>query len=388
MMAGDRTAIRVAHVITGLMVGGAEMVLTRLLGSLPRAEFPPLVVSLLSGGQLAGRLAELEVPVVSLGMTRALPSLRALVRLRRELRRFSPAVVQGWMYHGNLAAWLGARAIPGTPVAWNIRQTLYGLGRERISTRLVIRAGAQLSNRVAVVVYNSEVARSQHQDAGFRPLRTQVIPNGFDTETYRPSADAASVLRADLGMPAGRRVVGLVSRYHPMKGHATFLEAARRVLDTGLDVSFVCAGRDVTSTNAALRAHISRLRLGDRVHLLGERPDTPRLFAGFDVTCCASGWGEGFPNVVGESMACGTPCVVTDVGDGPLVAGATGIVVPRDDPVGLAKGLLTMLRLPARERAELGQAARARIAREFSLEQCATKYAALYRETLARRALA
>lgn len=368
------------------MIGGAEMVLTRLLGALPRDEFPVMVVSLLSGGPLAERLATLDVPVVSLGMRRSLPSLPALARLRRELRQFRPAVVQGWMYHGNLAATLGAGAVPGTPVAWNIRQTLYDLSRERIGTRLVIRAGARLSSRTAVILYNSDVARTQHEAVGFRPPRTEVIPNGFDTEVFRPSAEAAASLRAELGIPVGRRLVGLVSRYHPMKGHATFLEAARRVIDAGADVAFVCAGTGVTPTNAALRTQVLRLRLGDRVHLLGERSNTPRLFAAFDVTCSASGWGEGFPNVVGESMACGTPCVVTDVGDGPRIVGATGVVVAPGKPGDLAQGLLQMLHLDSVALLDLGRAARERICREYSLEMNRARYALLYRSLCQQRA--
>jgi len=171
---------------------------------------------------------------------------------------------------------------------------------------------------------------------GFRPLRSEVIPNGFDTELFRPSPEAAAAVRAELDFRAGRRIVGLVSRYHPMKCHASFLEAARVVLEAGADVAFLCAGTDVTPGIAALREQISRLGLTSRVHLLGERGDMPRLFAAFDVTCGGSGWGEGFLNVVRESMACATPSVATDIGDSRRIVGGAGVFVPPGKPGDLA----------------------------------------------------
>jgi glycosyltransferase involved in cell wall biosynthesis len=165
-----------------------------------------------------------------------------------------------------------------------------------------------------------------------------------------------------------------------MKGHDDFLAAARQLLNEGVEADFVCAGRDVTPQNPVLAELVHRYDLGGRVHLLGERNDTPRLFAAFDLLCCASTSGEGFPNAVGEAMACGTPCVVTDVGDAPSIVGDKGVVVPRNEPGGLARGLRALLELPNVERGALGRGARARIESEFALAKAAASYAGLYRE--------
>lgn len=344
------------------------------------------MISLLAEGPMAERIRSLGCQVVSLNLPRGLPSTRGVLLLRRALQRFKPRVVQGWMYHGNLAAWVGARFLgTRTPVAWNIRQTLYAIQRERPVTRLAIRAGARMSPWVDMTVYNSEVARAQHEQIGYRPQRSVVIPNGFDLQVFRPSPEARTSLREELGLPQDGLVVGLVNRLHPMKGHLTFLEAARRVVDAGVAATFVCAGRDVTLQDAKLRASTTRFDLGDRVRFLGERADTPRLFAAFDITCMTSSWGEGFPNVVGESMSCGTPCVVTDVGDSKLIVGSAGRVVPPEDPSALADGIIDLLRLTPESRRLLGDAARQRVATLFTQEQCATRYQALYR-TLAHPA--
>jgi glycosyltransferase involved in cell wall biosynthesis len=379
------STIPVAHLITGLLIGGAEVQLARLLTVMPREAFPALVISLMPDGPMAPRIRELGVRVVPLGMKRGWPSAAALVRLRRELRAFRPRIIQGWMYHGNLVASIGARMVPGTPVAWHILQTLYDPGLERLGTRLAIRAGAPLSRRVAAIVYNAQVSKSQHEAAGYHPRREAVIPNGFDTDAFRPSADARSALRAELSLSPDRQIIGLVNRYHPMKGHDTFLRSARMILDAGANASFVCAGRDVTPSNPVLRELIRDLGLAGRVHLLGERSDTAGLFAGFDVTCCASSWGEGFPNVIGESMACGTPCVVTDVGDGACAVGDTGLVVPPRNPGALCVALLKILSMPVEARRSLGLSARKRVVTGFSLQRYGENFASLYRELLSER---
>ncbi|HXG45162.1 MAG TPA: glycosyltransferase [Gemmatimonadales bacterium] len=368
------------HIITGLEVGGAEITLSRLLGALPSQEFSSSVISLLPGGVVAGWIRDLGVPVRSVEMFRGIPTPAAAWRLRRLVRTLQPAVVQGWMYHGNLAAWYARWGLDrAVPVAWNIRQTLYELRRERPGTRLVIAAGARLSPGISAVVYNSELARRQHEAYGFRPPLARVISNGFDCERFRPAPDARAALRAELGIPANRLVVGMVSRWHPMKGHETFFAAARLVLDRGLDVAFVCAGRGVTAANPRVSAALERQGLGGRVYLLGERSDTPRLYAGFDVSCCSSSWGEGFPNAVGEAMACGTPCVVTDVGEARALVGDAGRVVPPGDPAALGAAVGTLLAAGTEARHRLGAAGRARILREFSLQRMAEAYADFYR---------
>ncbi len=374
-------AIPVMHVITGLTTGGAETALERLLLSLPRDEFPATVVSLIPGGPVMGRIEAAGVPVYSLGMRRAIPSPRGALQLRQLVRRIRPAVLQGWMYHGNLAAWFARSAgVAGIPLAWNVRQTIYDLGRERPGTRAVIRLGARLSGRADAIVYNSEVARRQHEAIGYAGARARVIPNGFDCERYAPRPGARLALRRELGLAEQTLVVGMVSRYHPMKRHEVLFAAARQILDRGVDAVFVCVGREVVDGNPRLAEPIARLGLGAHVRLLGERHDMPDLFSAFDVACSPSGWGEGFPNAVGEALACGTPCVVTDVGDSGYVVGTGGIVVPPDNPIALGTALLGLLQGPADVRRALGAQGREHVRQHFSLAVNRDRYARLYRE--------
>lgn len=357
------------------------MSLVRLLEGLDRARFVSLVVTLRDGGTLTERAQRAGASVVSLGMRTSLPSPATIARLRAALRAFAPDVVQGWMYHGNLAATLGARLLPERPaLVWNIRQSLASVRHQRAGTRLVIRANALLSRRADRIVNNSVTSARQHAALGFDASRVEIIANGFDTERFRPSAALRRAVRHELGLAPDALLAGMIARFDPVKRHDLFVAAIEHAARSGLDVHAVLAGTGVTAANPDLARLVSRPDLAARIHLLGERADVEHLMPALDVLVSASGWAEGFPNVLGEAMASGVPCLVTDTGDCAEIVGAGGVVVPPGDASALHAALDALLRMPQRERVALGEAGRERVAAEFSLARCVARYAALYEE--------
>jgi glycosyltransferase involved in cell wall biosynthesis len=369
--------MRLLHVITGLQTGGAEMMLCKVLDALRAGRFDSAVLSLMPPGSVGERISLLGIPVDSLRIRSGVPSLAAILRMRRLVGAFKPDVIQGWMYHGNLAAWLSHRWANRAPVVWNIRQSLYEIRREKRLTRWVIRLGAALSSRVQAIIYNSYTSRSQHEAMGYDCRHALVIPNGFDIDRFRSSPEMRLAFRKALKVDADVPLVGMVARWHPMKDHANFLRGAAGVLERCSDAHFVLVGRDVDADNTVLLDMIGSLKLADRVHLLGEVSDVPALMAALDVLVSASG-SEAFPNVLGEGMACGVPCVATDVGDSALVLDGHGRVVPPHDPAALSAAVIELLRLDPHRRVELGAAARLHVEAKFSLSEIADRYAALY----------
>ena len=237
---------------------------------------------------------------------------------------------------------------------------------------------ARFSGCPAVVLVNSEAGRLRHHALGYRPKRWQVIANGFDVGHYHPDPATGRQVRAELGVPDDALVVGLIARFDPMKDHAGFLDAAGRVARRHPRVRFVLAGRQVCPENPAFAAAVAG-SLAGRVSLLGERGDIARLMAAFDICCLSSAFGEGFPNVIGEAMACGVPCVATDVGDAGRIIGDTGRVVPPGNPAALAEALDDILELSPEARGQLGALARQRIVDEFSIDGIALQYVDVYR---------
>ena len=225
---------------------------------------------------------------------------------------------------------------------------------------------------------NSEAGRAAHLRLGYRPRRWEVIPNGFDTALFRPDPKSRAAMRRALGIPGKAPLIGMLARFDPMKDHATFLAAAAHLAAERPDIHFLVAGRGVIPENSALAAGPA---LAGRLHLLGERPDAPCLLAALDIATLTSAFGEGFPNVIGEAMACAVPPVATDVGDAKLLIGATGRVVPPRNPVALAAAWDEILALNPGHRAAMGAAARERIVGNYSLQAVIERYSALY-ETL------
>lgn len=373
----------IAHVITGLGTGGAEMMLLRLLTLTDREQWRPIVISLRDRGPIGERIAGLDVPVISLQMRGPLHAATGLWRLRAALRAAAPAIVQGWMYHGNLAGWIG-RAVTRrqVPLLWNIRYTPAGLELEKRGTAAAIRWGARLSSRPALIIYNSLASAARHAQLGYAPTRTQVIPNGLDAAQFAPSPAARAAWRTRIGATAQTVVIGRVGRYHPMKDYPTFLRAVA-LLPSGPDATrFVLAGEGVHDTNEALTTLIRELGIGDRVRLLGDVCDVHELNAALDIACSSSAYGEAFPTVVAEAMACGVPCVATDVGDSAWVLGGTGIVVRPGEPDALAAACQKLIDAGPEERRRMGTAARERVLQAFTLRAAAAKYDDVYQSVL------
>ena len=371
--------IRVVHLITGLNTGGAEMMLAKLVAGLDRAEFASHVVTLLGEGPLAERVRAAGVPVDSLGLARGAMDPRALWRLARLLRRVRPQVVQTWLYHADLLGIVAARLAGTGRVVWNLRCSNMDFSHSGRLTRYTVAACARLSPLPEAVVTNSRVAVDVHRALGYCPRRVEVIPNGFDLERFAPDPAAREAVRAGLGVPALAPRVGRAARVDPQKDHETFLRAASAVAQARPDAHFALLGDGTGPDGAGLSALLREAAPGLRLHRLGRRDDVARVLAGLDVAVLSSAYGEGFPNVVGEAMACAVPCVVTDTGDSAEVVGGTGRVVPPRDAQALAGAVLGLLALPAGERQALGQAARERVGERFSLPAVVRQYAALYR---------
>jgi glycosyltransferase involved in cell wall biosynthesis len=357
--------------------------LARLIGATNRDRISSIVVSLSTVGTVGSDIERMGVPVFALGMRSGTPMWSALWRGVRLLRQFRPAVLQTWLYHADLAGLVAGTVARVPDIVWNIRCAELVPQDHPRSLPALLRTLAALSGRPSAIVCNSTAGRLAHEALGYHPRRWSLIPNGFDTGTFQPCAGARVDIRRELGLPDTIELVGLLARFHPMKDHATFLNAARIVSAARPDVHFVAAGRGVAG-NAALEAMVAELKLGQRVHLLPARHDAARFLAALDVAVSSS-YSEAFPNVVGEAMACGTPCVVTDVGDSALLVGDAGVMVPPRDPALLAAGILRVLDLDGSARASLGRAARERILSTFSLAGAAATYERLYLDLAGRQ---
>lgn len=374
-------ARRIVHIITGLTRGGAETMLYRLLSRVDRGRFESSVVCLKEEGPMTERIRALGIPVHSLNLRARLLDAPGLLRLRGLLKTVRPDLVQTWLYHADLLGGLATKLTGSIPVVWGIRMSRLEPPGIKRSTILAARVCARLSRRLpARIVCCSESGLRTHAAIGYDATKMTVIPNGFDVESFCPDPRARESVRSELGITPSAPVAGLVARFHPQKDHAGFLRAALRLAGRIPDSSFLLAGHGIDWKNSMLRDAIESAGHRDRFRLIGPRDDVARLCAAFDVAVSSSSYGEGFPNAVGEAMACGVPCVVTDVGDSAWVVGDTGRVVPPRDSEALAAAVGELLSMSPGERKELGKVARRRIVEHFELSSVVHRYEQLYLE--------
>lgn len=373
--------IRVFHVITDLDTGGAEMMLYKLLGEMDRSRFCSQVISLMSVGSVGEKIKSLGIEVMSLGIKPGRIDPSGIFKLAALLRSSRADLVQTWMYHADLFGGIAAFLAGRIPTLWNIRNSDLDPKTSKRSTRLLVRLNAFLSFWLPrKVLVCSRRAMEIHTKAGYARKKMILAPNGFNLSEFRPDPEARQRLLAELGLEGEPFIVGLAARFDPQKDIATFIAAAEIVAAEIPETRFILCGEGMTVKNAELAAWIESAGLKQKTYTLGRRDDMPNVTAAFDLAVSSSAYGEAFSNAIGEAMACGAPCVATDVGDSVSIIADTGRAVPPRDPQKLAGAIVEILRMPTKERERLGQAARERIRTNFDLKIVAKMYMDIYEE--------
>lgn len=363
--------IRLLYVTTSTDLGGAEKMLTSVIGRLDLARYEVAVISLNRPGAYAEQLKALGIPVESIYM-RGVPSLAGWWKLRRWIRTFRPDLIHAFLY----------KAVQVTRlVTWPTHPLI--LSSPRISYRTMPgwahRVDRFLMSRdVATLAESQATERFLVEHLGYHGKRVRVVHNGVDLDCWRQRPDARDRLRAEL-VPGGEPLILSVGRLVPQKGF-TWLLKALAVLDQGLPWRAAIVGNG--PLHAELTAQVDALGLRDRVLLLGERRDVPDLLSAADCFVLPSLW-EGMPNAVLEAMACGLPTVATAVdGTTEIIEHETsGLLVPPAEAAPLATALQRVLVDPEL-RKRLAAQARVRVEAAFDLQETVKRYYTIYEEIL------
>ena len=369
--------MKVLHVITDLNNGGAEAVLYRLATSDQQNGNQHHVVSMMDRGIYADRLEQAGVTVSTLDLPRGRVTWGGLVRLYQLVRQVRPDVVQTWMYHADLIGGVVARLAGVKAIAWGIRHANHDPAHNSRATLLIARLCARLSSWVPMKIVSCSVKATQlHQALGYRADKFINIPNGYALEKLKPDAQACRAVREELAIASDAFVVGMVARFDPQKDHQNLTSALGQIKQLGLQFVCLLVGVGMDASNTPLLAQLDAAGITANVKLLGARNDIPAVMNALDVHVLSS-LGEAFPNVLAEAMACGIPCVTTDVGDAALIVGEHGWVVSPRKPAALAEGLLQAQTLFEKDRQAwqvLQHACREHIVAKFELSQMCARY--------------
>jgi glycosyltransferase involved in cell wall biosynthesis len=327
--------------IRSLRIGGSERQVVSLAKSIVGLGTEVHVATIAGGGPLERDLNEVpNVTVHTLGGTGRAGRLKYLFRLRSLIKSGRFDAVYGFLPTPNLAL-LVAQTVRHRPlIAWGVRSSGLDLSQYGSRVKWTMRLEKWLSGLSDRIITNSQAALEEYRLKGYPHSKLTHIPNAIDIERFSPDQDASTSVRKELGIPGEAPLIGLFARIHPMKDHLTFLRAAKLLTENSPDVRFICAGgtsSEYSTYERQIKNNATELGLDNNVLWLGPRTDPERLMAACDITTLTSDSGEGFPNSVAESMACGTPCVVTDVGDAAAIVSAHGVTVPRTRPGELAE---------------------------------------------------
>jgi glycosyltransferase involved in cell wall biosynthesis len=329
--------MKILFLIGGLAYGGAERQLVLLANELARRGHEVAIGVFYSGGPFEKEVDRSRVRLIPLGKRSRWDLLSFFWTLLRVVRRERPDVVHGWLPDSNLVATMVRFLCPKVHVFWGIRcsnlETMLG----RVG-RTVSWFERRLSRFPDCIVVNSQAGFNHLARRGFPPEKMIRILNGIDVSGFYPDPSEGERMRVEWGFSGSEKLIGLVGRLDPIKDHAGFLKAAASVAQELPEVRFVCIGGGPSHYRGKLEALSCQLGLGQKVLWVASRPDVRAVYNALDVVCLCSVT-EGFSNVIGEAMACGRHCVVTDVGDCSFLVGDTGMVVPRNDPEALAEGL-------------------------------------------------
>ena len=357
--------------------------LKRLIEShLEHPNYQHEVVSLTGIGQVGPRLRAMGLKVHALNMRSPFAIPSAVWHLVRRIKALRPDIIQTWMYHADLLGGLAARLAGNRNVIWGIHSTDVQACGSR-STTIVMHLCAWLSRWIPhTIVCVAEAARRSHVGAGYDASRMSVVYGGFNLAALTATSAQRDALRSKCGFSAAHLVIGTVGRFNQAKDYETFVRAAGLLARQHTQIRFLMIGKELNAGNSELLAWIAKTGLEDRFVLLGERVDVPVCMATMDIFCLSSRT-EAFPAVVGEAMAMGLPCVVTDVGDTAMLLGGAGKVVPKENPVALAAGLRELLALSECDRQELGRQAKARIGDEFTVQRAREGFEKIYQRVTA-----
>ncbi|TNX86275.1 glycosyltransferase family 4 protein [Acinetobacter radioresistens] len=310
---------KIVHIIIGLNIGGAELMLKRLvLHSQEKGKFHHEVISLSDLGAIGYELKQAGIPVYTLNMKSIFSLFNVFYSLRKLLKKIHPNVVQTWMYHADFIGGLVAKSLGIKKIIWGIRTTDVTQGGSKL-TVILRNICAKLSYSIPTnIICAAHVSKDLHIKVGYDASKIQVIANGFELDKLVVGRENRDRIRQEFDISKEAIVIGSIGRFNIVKNQKFFVDVAVKLVELYPNLIFMLVGRDNTSNNNELMNWLKESNLIDNFRLLGQRNDVYCCLKAMDIFCLHSKT-EGFPNVLGEAMGIGVIAVSTNVGDVPYL---------------------------------------------------------------------
>lgn len=369
--------MNIVHIITSLSDGGAQAMLYRLIKNIDKSQYNSIkVISMMDKGIYGEEIEKLGIKVYSLNMKRGIPTIKAFNKTVRIIK--DADIVQTWMYHADLLGIMASMKYKNKKVIWGIHHSNLDKDKNTKLLLLIVKINSILSRFTFKIVSCSNYAKYIHTNYGYSSDKITVIPNGFDLSEFYYKEYSNKIVRSELNIDNDKKIVCHIGRWHILKDYETLMKSIKLICNKRDDVVFILCGADIDEKNLELMRLIELYKLEKNIYLLGRRNDISNIMSSSNALVLSSS-GEAFPNVIGEAMACETPCIVTDVGDCKEIVGDTGIVVETKDSEGIASGIEMIINMDKKEYNKLRKKCRSRILNMFELKKIVSMYEALYK---------
>lgn len=366
-------------------VGGAERQLCLLASGLQQSGYRVKVAVFYAGEPMEVEARSMGIQIVDLKRQGRWDLFLFFFRLVKLVKTERPDILHSYLQVPNIWATFIKMVLPRTKVVWGIRASNVEMKQYGWQWELTDKAESLLANIPDWIICNSLAGMHYATRNGYPVGKMSVIPNGIDRQRFFPNRQAGLRLRKEWGIQANQKLIGMVGRLDPMKDYPNFLRAAALLARERSDLRFVCVGGGPDQYVREYRELSSSLQLDSYLYWAGERNDLPDIYNALDVMVLSSAYGEGFSNVLGEAMACGTPCVATDVGDAAQLIGSLGEIVPAREPEALKRGILMLLDRLESDKANLKKEVEQRIINQFSVAKLVSRTVDTLNEVLARK---
>ena len=374
--------MKILHIITSLLDGGAEGVLYRLCTNDTTNEH--MVISLRGKGKYGELLTNQGVKVLTLNMKPKEFSIFAFVKLIKILKNENADIIQTWLYHADFFGGIAARLAGKKNLIWNIRHSDFNKKYTKTSLIILIKILSKLSYFLPKKIIScSKNSIKLHTNIGYQSNKMNYVPNGYDLQMFKPNPKKKLLIKNKFNIKNRFTLLGNIARFHPQKDHVNLLRALSIVKKNKIPFKCILVGFGIEKKNKILNNLIQKFNLKNELILLGQQNKINVIMNEIDVNILASGYGEAFPNVVAEAMASGTPCVVTDVGDSSLIVGDTGWVTKTSNSEELANNIKKAInKSKSKKWNYLCLKARKRIVKKFSIKKMIVSYNKIWKQTL------
>lgn len=359
---------KITHIITGLNSGGAENMLYKLLKYADKNLYQHEVISLIDEGTIGAKIKAEGIKVHTLQLNKK-NIIKSLYNAKEICSNSD--IINTWLYHADLFGFIVSKILLRKKLIWNIRHSNLEVETNKRSTLNIVKLNAFLSKYTNSITYNSNSAFESHKLFGYRNKNSEIVSNGFELDRFKFDLSSRMKLRKEYNIKDEEKIIITVGRWNIQKDYYTLIKSLNHLYLQGMSYKLLMIGTDLDNNNLELKDLIQKNNLNGNIILLGRKDNIPDFLSAADIYVSSS-LGESFSNAIGEAMACGLPCVVTDVGDSRDIIGDSGIAVKSQDYIELSSAINELMN--SNNFNLLKERARKRVKDNYSINYIVKKY--------------